>query len=258
MELTQYEVRNNIAYISLNRPDKRNALNRALVSSLSSSINRAEKDAHCKVIVLKAAGKVFCAGADLAYLQQLQKNTLKENEDDSRGLMNLFQQMHTSTKVIIAQIEGHAIAGGCGLASLADFSFSVPEAKFGYTEVRIGFVPAIVMVYLIRKIGEGKARSILLSGDTFDAVSAQKIGLINFVVEAGNIETEVDNFARGLIESNSGQSMALVKKMISKVQDLPLDEALNFAVQTNAIARETDDCKKGINAFLNKEKLKWE
>jgi methylglutaconyl-CoA hydratase len=258
MELTTYNLVDKVVYITLNRPEKRNALNQALVSALSNSIERAQNDLECKVIVLKGEGKAFCAGADLDYLQGLQKNTLKENEDDSRELMQLFQLIHASPKIVIAQIEGHAIAGGCGLASLADFSFSVPSARFGYTEVKIGFVPAIVMVYLIRKIGEGKAREILLSGNVFTAAKAKEIGLINYVCQAETIEKEVQQFAHNLISNNSRQSMATVKEMMIKVQDMPLDEALEYAVKSNARARETEDCKKGIQAFLNKEEIKWD
>jgi methylglutaconyl-CoA hydratase len=258
MEFTQYEVKNRIAYITLNRPDKRNALNQAFVSEIGECIKKAENDSQAKVMVLKANGKAFCAGADLDYLKQLQNNSLQENEQDSRHLMNLFQAIHTSPKVIIAQIEGHALAGGCGLAALADFSFTVPEAKFGYTEVKIGFVPAIVMVYLIRKIGEGQARSILLSGEVFQAKRALDLGLVNEIVDAKEIGSKVEAFAQNLIQSNSAQSMALVKKMIPHVQDLSLEDALEYAVRSNAHARDTDDCKKGIQSFLNKENISWD
>lgn len=258
MDFTQYQVKNRVAYITLNRPDKRNALNEAFVTELGQCLQMAENDSEAKVIVLKANGKAFCAGADLDYLRQLQANSLQENEQDSRHLMKLFQSIHTCSKVVIAQIEGHALAGGCGLAALADFSFAVPEAKFGYTEVKIGFVPAIVMVYLIRKIGEGKAREILLSGQVFEAQKAQDLGLINKIVSANTIQNEVEEFAQELINSNSRQSMALVKKMIPHVQDLSLDDALEYAVRSNALARDTVDCKKGIAAFLNKEQIQWD
>lgn len=258
MNLTQYKVEDRIGYITLNRPEKRNALNEEFVNELSATFEQAENDSACKVIVLKAEGKAFCAGADLAYLQQLQKNTREENENDSRNLMELFNRIYNGPKVVIAQIEGHALAGGCGLAALADFSFSVPEAKFGYTEARIGFVPAIVMVYLLRKVGEGKAREMLLSGEVFKADRAKELGLINWVCEASEIASKVQDFAQALAKNNSGQSMTLIKTMISRVQDLPLSSALEYAVKSNALARESDDCKKGISAFLNKEDISWE
>ncbi len=157
----EYAVADRIGYITLNRPDKRNALSFDLVKELKEAFARAEDDAAVKVIVLRANGEAFCAGADLAYLQNLQKFSHVENLADSNHLKELFLQIYILKKVVIAQVQGHALAGGCGLATVCDFSFSVPEAKFGYTEVKIGFIPAIVMVFLIRKIGEGKARHLL-------------------------------------------------------------------------------------------------
>jgi len=156
MRLVKYTVEDRVGYISLNRPEKRNALSYEMVTELKQAFNNAEEDESCKVIILQAEGKVFCAGADLAYLQQLQNNTYEENLEDSTHLMELFKQIYTSSKIVIAKVHGHAIAGGCGLATVCDFSFTVPEAKFGYTEVKIGFIPAIVKVFLLRKIGEGK------------------------------------------------------------------------------------------------------
>src|SRR5690606_36237829 len=144
--------------------------------------------------VLNAAGEAFCAGADLAYLQQLQNFSFEENLTDSNQLKELFLNIYTHPKVVIAQVQGHALAGGCGLASICDWVFSVPEAKFGYTEVRIGFIPALVSVFLLRKLGEGAARELLLSGELIAAERAQAIGLINRVVSADKLEAEVNDF----------------------------------------------------------------
>lgn len=160
--------------IVLNRPDKRNALNSEFVSELISAFTNADVDENTRVVILKANGKVFSAGADLGYLQQLQKNTYEENLEDSTQLAELFKKIYFHKKLIIAQVEGHAIAGGCGLATVCDFVFAVPEAKFGYTEVKIGFVPAIVMFFLLRKIGEAKARELLLTGKLIDAQQAKE------------------------------------------------------------------------------------
>jgi methylglutaconyl-CoA hydratase len=165
--------------------------------------------------------------------------------------------IYTSPKVIIAQIQGHAIAGGCGLATVCDFSFSIKAAKFGYTEVKIGFIPAIVKVFLIRKIGEGKAKQLLLDGDLISAVEAKDLGLINWVVEENELEDQVFAYAQKLIKQNSGQSMALTKEMIAKVQERNLDDGLEYAASMNAKARGTSDCQKGITAFLNKESIEW-
>lgn len=210
-----------------------------------------------KVIILKAEGETFCAGADLAYLQQLQHFTFEENLADSNQLKELFLKIYTLKKVVIAQVQGHALAGGCGLATVCDFVFAVPDAKFGYTEVKIGFIPALVAVFLIRKIGEQRARQLLLSGDLIRAEEAYSLGLITKVIEAQDLEPTVIKFATRLIQTNSGQSMQSTKQLIAQVQALPLAEALSQAARMNAQARGTEDCKRGIAAFLNKQEIKW-
>lgn len=257
MAYIEYELKDRLAYITLNRPEKRNALNYEVVTELKEAFERAEADDDCKVVILRANGAVFCAGADLEYLQQLQANTYQENLEDSTHLMQLFYLIYTLKKVVIAQIHGHAIAGGCGLATVCDFSFTVPEAKFGYTEVKIGFIPAIVKVFLLRKIGEAKAKQLLLTGDLISAEEAQHLGLINYVVSGEALEEKVAAFAHKLCAENSQQSMELTKEMIANVQSMSLKEGLKYAAEMNANARGTTDCKKGIASFLTKEKLSW-
>jgi methylglutaconyl-CoA hydratase len=206
MELTKIEIKDRIGYITLTRPEKRNALSYEFVGELKQAFAELKEDDNAKVIVLRAEGKAFCAGADLAYIQGLQNNTYEENLEDSNHLMELFYEIYTYPKVVIAEIQGHALAGGCGLATVCDFSYTVPHAKFGYTEVKIGFIPAIVKVFLLRKIGEGKSKELLLSGKLYEAVDAQKMGLVNKVVEAEKLSETVYEFAQQLIQNNSGQS----------------------------------------------------
>jgi methylglutaconyl-CoA hydratase len=256
-DLVLYEVKERIGYITLNRPEKRNALSYEMVSEIKLAFMKAEADADCKIIVIKGSGEAFCAGADLAYLQQLQTNTFEENLADSRHLMELFQFIYHSHKVVISQISGPALAGGCGLATVCDFSFATPQSTFGYTEVKIGFVPAIVMVFLVRKVAEKTARQLLLTGDVFDAQKALNYGLINEIVAADDLEETVYKFAQKICTQTSSQSLGLVKEMLANVQSMEVNSALDYAAQTNAKARATEDCKKGIAAFLNKEKLTW-
>lgn len=257
MEFIQYEVDSRIGYITLNRPDKRNALSYDVVTELKDAFRQAEADDQVKVVVLRANGKAFCAGADLAYIQQLQKNTFEENLEDSNHLRELFEHIYTMGKVVIAQIQGHAIAGGCGLATVCDFGFTVPEAKFGYTEVRIGFIPAIVKVFLLRKIGEMKAKELLLTGELIDAEQAKNYDLVTRVVPSDQLETTVKEFAQMLITKNSGQSMALTKQMIADVQSMNVKDGLDHAANMNAKARATEDCQKGIASFLDKTPIEW-
>ena len=256
-EYVRYEVIDRVAWITIDRPDKRNALNFTMVSELLEAFKTAELDAEVKVCVLRANGKAFCAGADLDYLKRLQAYDFDQNLQDSSHLKSLFEWIYKMGKPVIAMIQGHAIAGGAGLATVCDFAFSVPEAQFGYTEVRIGFIPAIVMVFLIRKIGETRAKELLLSGDIVDAATAEKYNMINKVVPAAEIEAHVTAFAARLCSQNSGQSMAITKKMIGDVQHFPISEALTFAARMNARARGSEDCKRGSAAFLNKENITW-
>lgn len=257
MSVVLYEVKERVAYITLNRPEKRNALNKEVTSELLSAFNRAEADLEVKVIVLRSTGEAFCAGADLAYLQQLQKFSFDENLHDSLQLKSLFEKIYLLTKPVIAQVQGHALAGGCGLATVCDFVFAVPESKFGYTEVKIGFVPALVMVFLMRKIGEQRARYLLLSGELLLAEEAMHAGLINFCVEKSKLEQTVTDFAQRLIKNNSSQSMQRIKQMMNAIQSMSLEEALVYASRQNAEARSTKDCRKGIHSFLNKERISW-
>lgn len=257
MEHVLYEVEERICILTLNRPEKKNALNAAMVAELKTTFSRAEADDKVKVIVLRANGDVFCSGADLESLQQLQKNSFEDNLKDSNNLKELFLLIYRLRKVVIAQVQGHALAGGCGLATVCDFVFAVPEAKMGYTEVRIGFIPAIVMVFLLRKVGEQKGKQLLLSGMLVNGEDLLQIGLVNKLVTRDNLPHEVIEFAQQLINNNSSQSMETTKQMISEVQSMSLLEGLDYAASMNTKARESDDCKKGIAAFLNKEKLSW-
>ena len=155
MKFVEYSVKDRIGFITINRPEKRNALNADLITELKNVFDRAEDDDKVKVIVLRANGEAFCAGADLEGLQKLQNYSKEENMSDSRHLKELFYKMYTLNKVVIAQVHGHALAGGCGLTTVCDFVYAVPEAKFGYTEVKIGFIPAMVLIFLIRKEPSG-------------------------------------------------------------------------------------------------------
>lgn len=252
-----YDVKARVATITLHRPEKRNALNGAMVAELQTVFKQAEEDTAVKVIVLKGSGEAFCAGADLEYLQQLQKNTRAENLEDSRELMRLMQQIYYHEKVVIAQVEGHAIAGGCGLVTLCDLSYAVPEAKLGYTEVKIGFIPALVSVFLVRKIGEGRAKDLLLTGRLIPAAKAEEYGLLNQAVPAAEIAAYVAGIAEELCNGASANSLKVTKKLIAGILDQSLEQALEQAARMNADTREHIDCQRGIKAFLAREKMTW-
>jgi len=257
MSYIEYGVKDRIGFITLNRPEKRNALNFELVTELKTAFSTLENDDQVRIIILKANGQAFCAGADLAYLQQLQHFSYEENLADSNHLKELLLQIYTLKKVVIAQVQGHALAGGCGLATVCDFVFTVPEAKFGYTEVKIGFIPAIVMVFLLRKIGEANVKQLLLSGDLVSAEAARQLGLVNRIFSKEALAYEVNSFAQKLLQANSAHAMMVTKQMIAQVQSMSLQEALTFAAEMNARTRASEDCKRGVSSFLNKETIVW-
>lgn len=253
-----YNVEDRIAEVVLARPEKRNALNDTVIRELTDVFSQANKNPSVKVVILAGSGTTFCSGADLDYLQRLSAYSLAENQEDSHKLMKLFQSIYETKKPVIAVVNGPAIAGGCGLATVCDFILaSRDHAKFGYSEVKIGFIPALVLVFLVRRIGEGRARELLLSGNVIDADRAYEVGLATEVVEHDRLYVHAKEFAHQLVENNSANSMSLTKEMLSTLHNMDFLQALEYAANMNAVARMTDDCKKGVAAFLKKEKIQW-
>lgn len=232
------------------RPDKRNALNPQMVSELTAAFRAADANSEIKSIVLRGEGPAFCAGADLEYLQSIRNNGPEENKADSLALMQMFETITQCSKPVIAMVHGAAIAGGCGLATVCDVVVASKQgAKFGYSEVRIGFIPAIVLVYLLRKVGDAQARRMTLTADVIDADEAKSIGIVSFVAEDGSLEKETMAVAQRISE-NSSTAMAMTKEMFTALNGMTQSKGLDYAAAMNAIARQTDDCKNGIDKFL--------
>jgi methylglutaconyl-CoA hydratase len=236
------------------RPEKRNALSAAMVEALSQAFHMMAGDGTVRAIVFRGDGPAFCAGADLAYMQDISRNSVMENLADSTALMQLMQQMVDCPKPIIGMVQGPAIAGGCGLATVCDLVVAGrTRARFGYSEVRIGFIPAIVMVYLLRKVGDTQARRLVLTADVLNADDALAMGLISHVVDDDALEGEAYALANR-VAANSATALALSKAMLSSLHGMSLDAGLRYAASMNALARQTDDCKEGISHFLHSSK----
>lgn len=246
-----------ICRLTLNRPEKRNALNPALVAALTERITHHMHDSGTRVIVLDGAGEAFCAGADLAYLQEIRHNSREENTADSLRLKALYELILRGEKPVIAAVHGPALAGGCGLANACDFCFAAPGASFGYTETKIGFIPALVSVFLQRKINGQQARELLLSGRILQAAEAQQMGMVTRIFPSETLQEEAMQFAIKLAAQNSGQAIALTKRLLWESSGLSINEGMNLAAGMNAEARSSADCIRGIDAFLNKEKISW-
>ena len=244
-----------IATITLNRPDKRNAISYELIQDLLAALDAVAKS-EALVLVLTGAGKAFCSGMDLENLKALIGRTPEQSVEDSQTMARLFRRLYDFPKPTIAAVNGAAIAGGTGLATLCDFTLAVPEAKFGYTEVRIGFVPAIVSTFLLRQVGEKIARDLLLTGRLFDAPEALRIGLITEIVPAENLMRRTAELAAQLMENSPG-SLLYTKRLLSAAARADLDAHIDAAVRENAAIRSTPDFREGITAFLEKRKPKW-
>ncbi|PYE48952.1 enoyl-CoA hydratase/isomerase family protein [Deinococcus yavapaiensis] len=256
MSLVQVQTADHVALVKLSRPDVRNALSADLVAALHDALEALHDDANVRAVVLTGEGKVFSAGADLKALQALGSASSEANKADSQRLASLLERIYTFDKPVVAAVEGAAIAGGAGLASACDLVVAGESAKFGYTEVKLGFVAAIVMVFLLRVVGEKHARELLLTGKLVPAAEAYRMGLVNEVVPDGTALERALGLA-GVIASNSPTALATTKEMLALVPGMGLAEALRYAVGVNAWTRTTADLKEGVSAFLEKREPVW-
>src|ERR1041384_2852875 len=247
-----YEVADAVARVTMNRPQKRNALNDDLIDGLKSALHRAHDDHEIRVVILSGAGTDFCAGADLSALQKIANASVAENLDDARSLMELFTVLRELRIPVIAAVRGRALAGGCGLALGCDLVIAETEARFGFSEVKIGFVPAMVMTILPRNVFEKKAFELISLGGEISATEAASFGLINRAVVAAEFDDEVTRLA-GRLAKLSPSAIALSKQLLYKIDSLSFVDALESGVDVNVTARMSDDCKKGIADFLNRE-----
>lgn len=243
------------ATIKFNRPEKRNAISYELIADLLAALKEvAASDA--RVLILTGEGQAFCSGMDLDDLKGLIGRSPEQNLQDSKTMAELFRTIYEFPKPTIAAVNGAAIAGGAGLATLCDFTLAVPEAKFGYTEVRIGFLPAIVSTFLLRQVGEKQARELLLTGKIINADEAYRMGLINEIVSANSLLNRAEELARQLAE-NSPASLSATKNLLRNLTRSELDDQIVLAVQANAAIRATADFREGISSFLEKRKPNW-
>ena len=241
--------------ITLNRPERRNAMTPAMQAELIEAMEDAATGS-CRVVVFKGAGDAFCSGLDLASLQGMHNQSPAEHRADVERITKMLCSLYELSKPTIAAVHGAAIGGGTGLATICDFTLATPTAKFGYTEVRIGFVPALVSAFLALQIGDKRSRDLLLTGRLFDAAEAQRLGLVNEVVAPEALEERVNVLAQ-VLKANSPQSLAATKRLMAAQNKPWLDAAIAEAMLANAQARETADFQEGIAAFLEKRKPVW-
>ncbi len=249
-------VEDNHADIRLNRPEVRNALNTFMVNEIKSAFDALEKDASIKTITISGSGKAFCSGADIGHMKNLRSNSFDENLADSRNLAEMFSRIYHCPKPTVAVVDGPALAGGCGLASVCDFVLASEKAIFGYPEVKIGFVAAIVSGYLIRQIGERNARDLMLTGRIVSAQDAKNMGLINIVCDCSSLKKESTDLVQKL-QQNSAMAMKISKEVLANFNGHKISEDLENLAELNAHIRETPEFKEGVNAFIEKRKPNW-
>lgn len=256
MNLVTLETHGPVAVLRLNRPEVKNALSPALIAALSDRLRELEASTDVRAVVLTGQGNVFCSGADLEHLRAMRAASSQEIKADSARLASLFQRLYTFPKPVIAAVEGAAIAGGAGLATACDLCVIGVGARIGYTEVRLGFVAAIVGVILVRCVGEKHARELLLTGKLIEANQAHRIGLVNQVVP----DTTACDRAIALateIAQNAPTALSATKELIASLPGMGLEESLRYAIGLNAWVRTTDDLHEGVSAFLEKRDPKW-
>ena len=244
-----------IALLTLNRPEKRNAISPQMIDDLLASMDAIESSpAH--LAILTGAGKAFCAGMDLDVLRTISSQTPEQNLQDSRRMAQLFRRLWSFPKPLIAAVNGAALAGGCALATLADFTLASPEATFGYTEVRIGFVPAIVSVFLRRSVGAAVARDLMLTARILPAGEAHRLGLVREVVPPDSLLPSARQLATTLL-AHSPSGLLATKKLMVECEVPAIDRELSLAIQANAAVRSTPDFREGVSSFLEKRPPKW-
>ncbi len=257
MALVKKSIDGGTVTLTLNRSDQRNALNGALIRELTASVEDMENSPRARVIVITGAGESFCAGADLKRLEQMRGQSAEKNLEDSQQLANLFLTMARSELPLIARVNGDALGGGAGLVVACDWAFADEHVSIGFPEVRLGFVPAIVLPFLVRRIGEASARDLVLRGRRVTGIEAEEIGLVSRAVDARKLDDAVQSVAAEIAGETSRSAVGLTRRLVGRVSALPLEEAIDLAVLTNAFARGTDDLEAGLSAFLSGDQPPW-
>lgn len=248
-----YKVEGGIAEIVLNRPEKMNSLDEELIGDIRGMMNDFSVNDEVKVIVISGAEGNFCSGLYLDYLQKISEYDILQNKEDSGKFKDMLLSIYNCPKPVIAKVQGYCLAGGCGIASACDIIVADETAKFAYTEVKIGFIPAIVMMFLLKRVSETHAKDLLLTARMIDSEEALRIGLINHSVRSEELEGKTAEVC-GLLLKNSASSLRLTKEMFGAVSGMDFDKALEYACDLNAITRMTPDCKAGVSKFLTKQK----
>ena len=252
----KYEKDGRIGRVTFNRPEIHNAFNGTVITEMSRLFTELEKDDDLRVILLTGEGKSFCAGADLNWMREVVNQSFEENLDESNALADLFYQIYSFKRPVVGRINGAAIGGGTGFVAVCDIAIAARSAKFSFSEVKIGVVPACIGPYVIRKMGEGKARELFITGERMNAERALSVGLVNTVVDADQLDAEIDNLLRAILSSGP-EAVAMAKRLVSEVPPMTPEQFKPYTAEMIARLRISDEGQEGMDAFLNKRKPKW-
>ncbi len=253
----KFDKKDNLAYVLFNRPEIHNAFDATVISEMSEAFYQVAKDKSLRAVVLTGAGKSFCAGADLNWLKSVKEQGYESNLNESNSLADLFYLIYTCSLPVIGRINGAAIGGGTGFVALCDIAIAAKSAVFSFSEVKIGLVPACIGPYVIKKMGEGRARELFISGERMNAERALEVGLINKVVDDNKLDKEVEELLKTIISSGPN-AVAMAKKLINEVPAMTPDEFRPYTAEMIARLRISEEGQEGMDAFLNKRKPKWD
>lgn len=252
----KYHKDGRIGRVSFCRPEIHNAFNGTVITEMEHLFNELAKDDNLRVILLTGEGKSFCAGADLNWMREVISQSFEQNLAESNALANLFYQIYTFKRPVIGRINGAAIGGGTGFVAVCDIAIAARSAKFSFSEVKIGVVPACIGPYVIRKMGEGKARELFITGERMNAERASEVGLVNKVVDDDQLDAEVENLIQSILSSGP-EAVAMAKKLVSEVPLMSPSQFKPYTAEMIARLRVSDEGQEGMDAFLNKRKPKW-
>ena len=256
LETVAYRKQNRVAHVTFNRPEIHNAFNSTVITEMSQVFDEIENDSDVRLVLLTGKGKSFCAGADLNWMRSVVDQSFEENLAESNALADLFYQMYTCTRPIVGRINGAAIGGGTGFVALCDIAVAAASAKFSFSEVKIGVVPACIGPYVIKKLGEGKARELFITGERMNAQRAFNVGLVNKVVDDDALDDEINRLTKSILTSGPN-AVAMAKKLVSEVPAMGPDEFKPYTAEMIAKLRISEEGQEGMTAFLNKRKPSW-
>lgn len=254
-ETIELKIKSGVATVTLNRPKVHNALSEKMMKELTDCFKKLEKD-DSKIIIITGNGKSFCAGADLNWMKGMANYSKKENIEDSKLLLNLYEAIYNSSKPTIAKVNGHAFGGGLGFFAACDIAISVKDCKFGFSEVKLGIIPSVISTYIVRRIGLANMKRLFVTGERFNSDYAKEIGLVDFCVEEKEVDSLIEKYIK-ILDSSGPNAIKEVKKLVNNCEEMNREEYKKHTVEKISELRISEEGQEGINAFLEKRKPKW-